>query len=81
MLAAAMNPCPCGFYTDPSKECTCAPPQIQRYMAKISGPLLDRIDIHIEVPQLNFKELSSKSLGEKSQKILEIVLLKRVQNS
>ena len=61
MLAAAMNPCPCGFYTDPNKECTCAPPQIQRYMAKISGPLLDRIDIHIEVPAVKYKELSSKS--------------------
>ena len=80
MLAAAMNPCPCGFYTDPSKECTCAPPQIQRYMAKISGPLLDRIDIHIEVPSVNYKELSSKSLGEKSEDIRNRVIKARSRN-
>lgn len=77
MLAAAMNPCPCGFYTDPTKECTCTPPQIQRYMAKISGPLLDRIDIHIEVPAVKFKELSSKGEGEKSSQIRERVILAR----
>jgi len=74
MLAAAMNPCPCGFYTDPNKECTCAPPQIQRYMSKISGPLLDRIDIHIEVPAVKYKELSSKSFGEKSEDIRKRVI-------
>jgi len=66
MLAAAMNPCPCGYYTDPSKECTCTPGQIAKYMSKISGPLLDRIDIHIEVPALRYKELSSEAFGEKS---------------
>ncbi|AFH48608.1 Putative chaperone [Ignavibacterium album JCM 16511] len=77
MLAAAMNPCPCGFYTDPNKECTCSPPQIQKYMAKISGPLLDRIDIHIEVPAVKYKELSSKSSGEKSEVIRERVLRAR----
>jgi magnesium chelatase family protein len=69
MLAAAMNPCPCGYFTDPTKECTCTPPQIQRYMAKISGPLLDRIDIHIEVPAVKYKELSSKGESEKSADI------------
>ena len=51
MLVAAMNPCPCGYYTDPKRECRCTPKQIQNYLNKISGPLLDRIDIHVEVPQ------------------------------
>lgn len=77
MLAAAMNPCPCGYFTDPTKECTCTPPQIQRYMAKISGPLLDRIDIHIEVPAVKFKELSSKGESEKSSIIRERVIVAR----
>jgi magnesium chelatase family protein len=71
MLAAAMNPCPCGFYSDPTKECTCSTPQIQKYMAKISGPLLDRIDIHIEVPAVKYKELSASSKGETSAQIRE----------
>lgn len=86
MLAAAMNPCPCGYFTDPGKECTCTSPQIQKYMAKISGPLLDRIDIHIEVPAVKFKELSSKGESEKSSLIRERVIsareiqLKRFEN-
>lgn len=74
MLAAAMNPCPCGFYTDPTKNCTCVPPMIQRYMSKISGPLLDRIDIHIEVPAVKYKELSSEVKGESSAEIRERVI-------
>jgi magnesium chelatase family protein len=57
MLAAAMNPCPCGFFGDPMRDCQCSPPQIQRYVSKISGTLLDRIDIHIEVPAVKYKEL------------------------
>lgn len=57
MLAAAMNPCPCGFWNDPARECRCSPLQIQRYVGRISGPLLDRIDIHIDVPAVRFKEL------------------------
>ena len=57
MLAAAMNPCPCGFFGDSTRECHCSPAQIQRYVSKISGPLLDRIDIHIEVPAVKYKEL------------------------
>jgi magnesium chelatase family protein len=74
MLAAAMNPCPCGYFTDPNKECTCAPPSIQRYMAKISGPLLDRIDIHIEVPSVKYKELATVSSGESSENVRERVI-------
>jgi magnesium chelatase family protein len=74
MLAAAMNPCPCGFFTDPNKECTCTLPSIQKYMAKISGPLLDRIDIHIEVPAVKFKELSAKEKSELSEKIRDRVI-------
>jgi magnesium chelatase family protein len=64
MLAAAMNTCPCVYYTDPSKQCTCLPPQIQKYMARISGPLLDRIDIHIELPAVKYKEISSEAKEE-----------------
>jgi magnesium chelatase family protein len=60
MLAAAMNPCACGFWNDPTRECRCTPPQIQRYVGRISGPLLDRIDIHIDVPAVRFKELSGE---------------------
>lgn len=69
MLAAAMNPCPCGYYTDPAKECTCTPHQIQKYLGKISGPLLDRIDLHIEVPSLKWKEVSSDQPSEPSADI------------
>ena len=74
MLAAAMNPCPCGYFTDPNKECTCTPPSIQKYMAKISGPLLDRIDIHIEVPAVKYKELATEAPAEKSDVIRNRVL-------
>jgi magnesium chelatase family protein len=71
MLVAAMNPCPCGFFTDPQKECTCTPLQIQRYRSKVSGPLLDRIDIQVEVPTLRYQELASKEAGEPSTTIRE----------
>ncbi|MCB9207279.1 MAG: YifB family Mg chelatase-like AAA ATPase [Ignavibacteriales bacterium] len=74
MLASAMNPCPCGFFTDPNKECTCNTGMIQKYMAKISGPLLDRIDIHIEVPAVKYKDLSSQENGEKSFEIRKRVV-------
>ena len=77
MLAAAMNPCPCGYFTDPNKECTCSPPSIQRYMAKISGPLLDRIDIHIEVPAVKYKELAASEKSEPSERIRERVIQAR----
>jgi magnesium chelatase family protein len=66
MLVAAMNPCVCGFLTDPQKECICTPLQIQRYRSKVSGPLLDRIDIQVEVPGLLYQELASKDAGESS---------------
>lgn len=69
LLIAAMNPCPCGYSTDPNNECSCNPPMIQRYLSRISGPLLDRIDIHIEVPSVKYKELSSRDIGEKSEQI------------
>lgn len=64
MLAAAMNPCPCGFWNDPTRECRCSPLQIQRYVGRISGPLLDRIDIHIDVPAVKFRELSGDQSSE-----------------
>jgi magnesium chelatase family protein len=73
MLASAMNPCPCGYFGDPSHECNCSSGEIQRYMSKISGPLMDRIDIHITVPSVKFKELSSESRGEKSRVVKERV--------
>ncbi len=69
MLIAAMNPCPCGFYTDPNRECTCTIPQILRYRSKISGPLMDRIDIHIEVPAVRYRDLSGDTSGEDSATI------------
>ena len=77
MLVCAMNPCLCGNYTDPSKECTCTPIQIQKYMAKISGPLLDRIDLHIDVPAVKYKELASKESGESSASIRQRVISAR----
>lgn len=61
-----MNPCPCGFYGDSTRECRCTPATIQRYLGRISGPLLDRIDIHIEVPAVPFKELRSEVVVERS---------------
>jgi len=73
MLASAMNPCPCGYFSDPHHECVCSPPMIQRYMSRISGPLLDRIDIHIEVPAVQYRELSAAPTGEESATIRERV--------
>jgi magnesium chelatase family protein len=73
MLVAAMNPCPCGFFTDSQHECTCSPMAIQRYRSRISGPLLDRIDIHIEVPAVKYRELKDRSDGESSAAIRERV--------
>jgi magnesium chelatase family protein len=73
MLVTAMNPCPCGFYGDSTRECRCTPGIIQRYLAKVSGPLLDRIDMHIEVPAVAFKELRGKGDGVTSAQIRERV--------
>jgi magnesium chelatase family protein len=69
MLVCAMNPCPCGYFTDPAKECSCSPMQIQKYMSKISGPLLDRIDLHIEVPAVKYTDLAGTTSGESSSSI------------
>src|SRR6202453_1185567 len=77
MLAAAMNPCPCGYFNDKSRECMCSPPMIQRYVAKISGPLLDRIDIHIEVPAFQYKELRGGAAAEGSAQIRDRVISAR----
>ena len=73
MLVAAMNPCQCGFYGDATRECRCTPGQIQRYLGKISGPLLDRIDIHIEVPAVPYQELRGGEPSESSAEIRERV--------
>ena len=69
MFVAAMNPCPCGYYGDPVRECTCSPSTITRYQKRISGPLLDRIDIHIEVPRVDYQKLTDERLGERSEAI------------
>lgn len=77
MLVASMNPCPCGFYNHPEKECICPPGMVQKYLSKISGPLLDRIDLHVEVTPVNFTELASDRLAEKSDLIRERVVQAR----
>jgi len=77
MLAAAMNPCPCGYFNDKSRDCMCTPPMIQRYVSKVSGPLLDRIDIHIEVPAVQYKELRGGASAEGSVEIRTRVLAAR----
>ena len=77
MLAAAMNPCPCGYFNDKSRDCTCTPPMIQRYVSKVSGPLLDRIDIHIEVPAVQYKELRGGAAAEGSVEMRARVMAAR----
>lgn len=76
-LIAAMNPCPCGYYTDPQRQCSCSTGQISRYLKRVSGPLLDRIDIHIEVPRLTPDELMDRQLGEKSEAVRARVIKAR----
>jgi magnesium chelatase family protein len=77
MLLCSMNPCPCGNFGDPTKDCSCSPQKIQSYLSKISGPLLDRIDLHVEVPAVKYQELSSKREGEPSRAIRERVVKAR----
>jgi magnesium chelatase family protein len=77
MLVASMNPCPCGYYNHPEKECICPPGTVQKYLSKISGPLLDRIDLHVEVTPVNFNELASDRAAEKSESIRERVIKAR----
>ena len=73
MLVAAMNPCPCGFFSDPNRDCKCTPNQIQNYVSRISGPLLDRIDIQVEVPAVKYAELANETTGEPSAHVQERV--------
>jgi magnesium chelatase family protein len=77
MLVASMNPCPCGYFNHPDKDCVCGPGVVQRYLSKVSGPLLDRIDIHIEVTPVNFDQLSDERKGEQSVNIRERVMKAR----
>lgn len=80
MLVASMNPCPCGFFNHPEKECMCAPQIVQRYLNKISGPLLDRIDLHVEVTPVDFEQLSNKRTSESSAEVRErVIRARRVQ--
>ena len=78
MLVASMNPCPCGYYNHPDRECVCAPGVVNRYLSRISGPLLDRIDIHIEVTPVSFDELSSRQRqSESSEEVRQRVVTAR----
>lgn len=77
MLVSAMNPCPCGFRGDPRRQCNCSPMQVERYIGRISGPLLDRIDIHVEVPNVPFRELADSTAGTTSARMRESVLVAR----
>ena len=77
MLVSSMNPCPCGYYNHPEKDCLCPPGMVQKYLNKISGPLLDRIDLHVEVTPVSFDELASKEKGESSKNIRERVMQAR----
>ena len=78
MLVAAMNPCPCGYYNHPTKECTCKPGQVETYLSRISGPLLDRIDLHIETFPLSYEELAQKKPGENSAEVRARVVKARM---
>jgi len=77
MLVAAQNPCQCGWYGDPIRQCTCAPAQVARYQKRVSGPLLDRIDLHVEVPRVDYEKLSSRGDAESSSTVRERVAAAR----
>lgn len=77
MFVASMNPCPCGYYGDPTHHCVCSPGQIERYLSKISGPLLDRIDLQVEITPVPFREISKTAPGERSERIRERVIAAR----
>jgi magnesium chelatase family protein len=77
MLVASMNPCPCGYYNHPEKECVCAPGAVQRYLSRVSGPLLDRIDLHVEVVPVSFDEMTAKRAVETSEQIRKRVVKAR----
>lgn len=81
MLVAALNPCPCGYRGDPRRSCQCTAPQVEKYMGKVSGPLLDRIDIHLEVPAVPFRELSASRPGTSSGQMREAVLAARMRQA
>lgn len=81
MLVASMNPCPCGYYNHPEKECVCAPGVVQRYLSRISGPLLDRIDLHVEVVPVSFDEMTAKRKNESSAEIRERVVQARARQT
>jgi magnesium chelatase family protein len=81
MLVASMNPCPCGYYNHPEKECVCAPGVVQRYLSKISGPLLDRIDLHVEVVPVSFDEMTANRKAETSEEIRARVVKAREKQS
>jgi len=81
MLIGAMNPCPCGYYSDPTRECVCSPATIARYQKRISGPLLDRIDIHVEVPRVDYEKLASRSESEHSTDIRARVIAARARQA
>lgn len=82
MLVCSMNPCPCGNYGNPYKECSCTPQQIHKYLAKISGPLLDRIDIHVEVPTVKYQDLTSQRNGESSAVVSQrVVACRQIQSN
>ena len=79
MLVGAMNPCPCGYYGDPEKECTCSPGLVSRYQKRISGPFIDRVDIFVEVPRVDYDKLTDDRLGEESRTVQARVEATRVR--